>query len=224
MIEGLSDPLRFERACWNQGLTVTGVDEVGRGALAGPVMVGAVTLCGSQQFLNGLDDSKKLTARRRELLVPAIVEWSDDTAVGAASALEIDEYGLSVALRLAAWRAVAQLRVRPDHILVDGSIDFVNSNLEIAQRTGEVDPFGGVAVGTTTIVGGDSQSAAIAAASILAKVSRDEHMKSLDGLYGHYQWTRNKGYGSAQHLAAIEQFGSCDEHRRSWRLPQKKSM
>lgn len=223
MIGASGDPLSFEREYWRQHLTVAGVDEVGRGALAGPVMVGTVVLGGGQTVLEGLDDSKRLSPRRRELLVPAIRAWSDDAAVGAASAREIDAYGLSIALRLAAWRAVSQLRRRPDHLLVDGPFDFVNSSYEVAELTGESDPYGGVRVATTTIVGGDAVSAAIAAASVLAKVERDGYMNELSVRYRDYEWERNKGYGSPRHLAALEEFGSCEEHRRSWRLPQKKS-
>ena len=223
MPEELRDLFTLERPLWQRGLLVAGVDEVGRGALAGPLMVGAVLLAGERAHPQGLDDSKRLTPRRREALVPEIRSWCDASAVGLASAAEIDEVGLTSALRLAAWRALRRLGVRPTHVLLDGAHDFLTPPSSISLLAQLAHEEIETSVPVTTIVRGDSRSALIAAASVLAKVERDALMCAMSSRFVGYGWSRNKGYGSASHLEALRDLGPSSQHRTSWRLPIKNS-
>jgi ribonuclease HII len=200
-----------------RGLVVAGVDEVGRGAVAGPLFVGAVvpTLSNPPE---GLDDSKRLTDRSRRHLVPLIENWARSVAVGAASSGEIDEFGLVAALGMAARRAVSALDCRVDAILLDGSHDFIH------RREKDQGPDLGDDGGTplvTTVVRGDRQCASIAAASVIAKVLRDDEMvrlsRSPEG--EGYGWSSNKGYLSAFHSSALRERGPSRWHRVSWQLP-----
>lgn len=210
----------YERPLWDDGHIVVGVDEVGRGALAGPLTVGAVVLTSERPPPDFLDDSKRLSSRRRELLVPRIEQWSDDHAIGSASAHEIDWYGLMDALALATRRALASLTLRPTHVLLDGSVDFLAraTPLDLSSTPAAFRPG---AVPVTTIVGGDAKSALIAAASVLAKVHRDQIMTELAPHFSAYDWGQNKGYGTSRHLDALRACGPSLEHRTSWRLPRK---
>ncbi|HQT99785.1 MAG TPA: ribonuclease HII [Acidimicrobiales bacterium] len=210
----------YERRLWDDGHVVVGVDEVGRGALAGPLTVGAVVLASERPVPDFLDDSKRLTSRRRELLVPRIRRWCDDHALGSASASEIDHYGLMDALGLATRRALAGLTLHPTHILLDGSVDFLAHTTSL-DRSSSPQAWRPAAVPVTTIVGGDATSALIAAASVLAKVHRDQIMTDLAPRFAAYGWERNKGYGTSQHLEALRECGPSLEHRTSWRLPIK---
>lgn len=192
--------LRLERPHWEAGRVVVGVDEVGRGAWAGPLTVGAVALLPAPRIL-GLRDSKVLGAPRREELARRIHARARAVGIGEAAPQEIDARGLSGALRLAARRAVAALGVPVEVLLLDGSWDF------LAHASGE----------TTTVVRGDSVSASIAAASIVAKVHRDAVMREHACRHAVYDLAANKGYGSVRHAAGLDQHGPCVLHRFSFR-------
>jgi ribonuclease HII len=219
--------LRQERALLRDGARlVCGMDEVGRGALSGPVSVGAVLVDASVRALPGVRDSKLLSPAARESLVPRIRRWSLGWAVGHAEASEIDEVGIIAALRRAGLRALRQLPTRPDVVLLDGSHDWLTppahgSLLDGDLLDGELlDP--GPADSpppVTTRVKADLTCTSVAAASVLAKVERDRLMAERHGRHPEYGWAANKGYASPDHLAALTELGPCREHRRSWRLP-----
>jgi ribonuclease HII len=190
---------------------VGGLDEVGRGAWAGPMFVGAVVIdvaCGPLPV--GTKDSKCLSSAARRRLVPELEEWCVAWAIGEVSAREIDRIGLSAALRLAATRAIGGLSVAPDALIVDGPVDFVTrrrGRSEVSRPA--VHP----------MVDGDERCGSVAAASILAKLARDGRMSSLARKHPVYGFDENKGYGTTQHAKAIESHGLCVQHRRSWALP-----
>ncbi len=177
---------------------VAGVDEVGRGCLAGPVLAGAVVL-DPARHIPGLADSKVLTPAARERLHDLICTRAAAWAVGVADPAEIDRYNIHRASLRAMARAVAQLAPQPDLVLVDA---FRIDGLLMAQQA---------------IVGGDRRCAAIAAASIVAKVTRDRMMDALHAEDGRYGFSRHKGYATAEHLAAVAAFGYSEAHRRSFR-------
>ncbi len=185
---------RFERSLARRGyVAVAGVDEAGRGALFGPVVAAAVILS-PIDHPPGLRDSKELPAARREELSVEIEAAAAAFAVGEASAGEIDRINIYQASRLAMKRAVAGLPAPPDFLLVDAmSID-----LPVPQRA---------------LIRGDARSRSIAAASILAKVHRDARMREWDALYPQYGLARGKGYGTPEHVAALEAFGPTAHHR-----------
>lgn len=176
---------------------ICGVDEAGRGPLAGPVVAAAVILPPNAP-LSGLNDSKKLSPSRRERLATEIRATALAWAVAEASASEIDEWNILRATLRAMARAVAALPVMPDEVLVDGN---QAPALEVPVRT---------------IIGGDALEPAIMAASILAKTHRDARLVALDARYPEYGFARHKGYGTAAHLAALARLGPCPEHRRSF--------
>lgn len=192
---------------------VVGIDEVGRGALAGPVAVGACAIeviDGRTPTLpEGVRDSKKLTARRREALVEPICNTVAASSVGWASAGEIDEIGIMPALTRAALRALDALELEIDAILLDGDVDVLSAALSTAS---------GPAPLVELRVAADRDCASVSAASILAKVARDAHMVEIDTLAPDYCWASNKGYGSAVHRETIDRLGPHEHHRRSWRL------
>jgi ribonuclease HII len=177
---------------------VAGVDEVGRGCLAGPVMAGAVILDPDRR-IDGLADSKALTAAQRDCLHEEIVGKSIAWAVVSVPPGEIDRINIHQATLLAMRRAVLALAPLPDAVLVDA---FRIPSLPMAQRG---------------VIGGDRRSAAIAAASIVAKVTRDRMMKELHATDPRYGFDRHKGYATADHLAAVARFGYSPQHRRSFR-------
>jgi ribonuclease HII len=188
----------FERTHWRLGVRrVAGIDEAGRGPLAGPV-VAAAAIFPVGCFVDGVDDSKKLTPRRREALFSEIQERAESFGIGIVGQQDIDETNILQATFKAMHIAIAGLTVRPEHLLIDGN------------------RFAGNDVPFTTIVGGDARCHAIAAASILAKVTRDRIMVEQDCLYPEYGFARHKGYGTAQHRAAIARYGLCPIHRRSF--------
>ncbi len=189
------------------------VDEAGRGPLAGGVHVGVVVIDPGTQPLEGVHDSKRLTDRRRRDLVPTILSWAVVTAVGNSSADEVDRYGIMGALRLAARRALYQLPILPDAVVIDGNYDFLHRPSPIP-----VEPWTTTIPTVVTLIHGDSRSTGVAAASVLAKTSRDDEMIQLDRLYPGYGWARNKGYGTAAHKEAMETLGLSPQHRRSFRL------
>lgn len=207
--------LRVERRLMRDGARlVCGMDEVGRGALAGPVSVGAVVVDAGCASLTGVRDSKLLTPTARARLVPRILGWAVACGVGHASAAEVDDVGLVAALRMAGQRALALLDVRPDAILLDGSHDWLSPPPQLSLLA-ETD----VDVPTVTMrVKADLSCTSVAAASVVAKVERDGVMVALAERYPGYGWQANKGYASEEHLAALARLGACPMHRQTWRL------
>ena len=208
-------------------LRVAGMDEVGRGALAGPVSVGVCVVDrGTGPCPVGLTDSKVLTARARTEYLPLIDEWSVATAVGSASAEEIDALGIIRALRLAGQRAlvaVSETSGPVDVVLLDGSHDWLTEPepdlLTMLEGDEVAAPAGYSAPTVHTRVKADLSCASVAAASVVAKCERDAVMVRLAKEHPHYGWIGNKGYGSAQHVAALGEHGPSAFHRVSWRLP-----
>lgn len=208
--------LDFERELLRAGaLHVAGIDEVGRGALAGPVSVGIVVVsAGIGEIPVGLTDSKLISAAVRESLVPHIDTWCVASAVGHASAAEIDQVGIVAALRRAAVRALAALAVSPDVVILDGSHDWLT----------RADGLFALEEGVTATppvhmrVKADQTCASVSAASVVAKVERDSVMRALDAQFPGYGFSGHKGYGSEMHRAAIRALGATDVHRRSWNL------
>jgi len=205
-----------ERALAERGEIVVGLDEVGRGSLAGPLGVGAV-VSGASSPPPGLTDSKALSARQRERLVAPLHEWARDWSVGWASAQEIDEWGLSLALSVAASRAVAGLTLAPTYALVDGPHNFLRGPRQLALGV-DVPVMSYADLAHDALVKGDARCASIAAASVLAKVARDEVMRELHVDFPVYGWDENKGYGTATHRESIRRHGASIQHRRTWKL------
>ncbi len=220
VVAKLKDSLVFERALLNLGHVVVGVDEVGRGALAGPLTVGAVVIRDDATPPTGLKDSKLLSAPQRERLIGPLCEWAAAWSTGSVSAAEIDAWGLRVALSVAANRALEALTLTPTHALVDGPWNVLDAPVNFQLPNG-VPHLRFDKLGVTTIVHGDRQCATIAAAAVIAKVHRDNVMRTLDQSPRGYGWAENKGYGTAAHLESLRRLGPSDEHRRSWRLPPK---
>lgn len=184
---------------------VAGLDEVGRGALAGPVTIGAVCIDTTAAVVPvGLRDSKLMTARQRDAMEETVKQWALSWSLGEASASEIDRLGIMGALSLAASRALGGLVVQPDWVILDGTVPFV------------VEEPGGPRV--MTMAKADRDCASVAAASVIAKVARDRLMTELHDLHPVYGWNGNKGYGAAVHTAAIREHGLTDLHRRSWNI------
>jgi len=210
MSDSGKDPsLAFELACFEAGASlVIGVDEVGRGAIAGPVAVGVhAVLAGTGAFPEGLRDSKLLSEKKRESLAPLVCEWGAG-AVGYASAEEIDEHGISWALGAAGRRALLALHeaavpVTEAVILVDGKHDWLSGALRSP-------------LDVRTRVGADRSCASVAAASVRAKVERDALMREAHESLPHYAWVSNKGYGAKAHYEGIAQHGLSHLHRRTW--------
>lgn len=186
-------------------MLIAGVDEAGRGPLVGSVVAAAVILDPNNP-IEGLNDSKKLTEKKREKLFIEIQEKALAWAIAEASHQEIDEINILQASLLAMRRAVEKLKVQPEHVLVDGN--------KVPQ---------GLAMGCDAVVGGDALHAEISAASILAKVTRDREMVALDLKYPQYGFAKHKGYPTKAHFEAIEQHGVMDQHRRSY-APIKKAL
>ena len=193
----------YEREQWENGFSaVCGVDEAGAGPLAGPVYAAAVILP-KELDIPGLNDSKKLTEKKREALFDLITAQAVAYSVARVEAAEIDEMDILNARMLAMTRAIDGLTVQPDLCLIDGNRDHGS---RCAVETPHV-----------TIVGGDGKSASIAAASILAKVSRDRYVSGeLNGLYPQYQFAKHKGYGTKLHYEMLDRFGPCPQHRRTF--------
>jgi ribonuclease HII len=194
----LRDPLRYERDRWEAGIEcVAGVDEVGRGPLAGPVVAAAVVLP-PDLFIKGVSDSKIVPAEQRvelaERIRGAAVAWG----VGAGSAREIDCFGITKATRLALRRALAHLAVTPGHVVIDGR------------------PVRDLGWAHTAIVKADYRVHCVACASILAKVCRDGIMDRLHPRYPEYFWDHNKGYATEEHRAAVSRIGPSPHHRNSF--------
>ncbi|WEV42770.1 ribonuclease HII [Bifidobacterium sp. ESL0682] len=224
----MAPTLDLERELAEQGFDlIVGFDEVGRGALAGPVMVGAAAVWArdldSLEVPDGVADSKLLTEHKREAMFEDLRAWCAASAVGQASNQEIDEWGISYALGIAALRAVNEVErelkvlsgLRVGAIL-DGPNDY------ISKAAGTFDaPVVPVAPNVTTKVKADQSCALVSTASVIAKVTRDRLMVALaqgNSSYAPYQWQHNKGYGSAVHRAAIAKYGPTPLHRVSWHL------
>jgi ribonuclease HII len=220
--------LRRERALLRDGVRlVAGMDEVGRGALAGPVSVGVVVVNRQTRTCpRGVADSKLLTPDARAALVGPIQRWCLAWAVGHAGAAEIDANGIVAALRLAGRRALAQVRRRVgdvDIVLLDGSHDWLTTPAADLFEAADDPGRGGVPPAEPVVhmlVKADQVCASVAAASVLAKCERDALMVGLARGYAPYGWEHNKGYGVAAHLAALREYGPTPLHRRSWRLPE----
>lgn len=207
----VSDPdLDVERSLLANGARfVIGCDEVGRGALAGPVGVGFVAIDAAVTPIPaGLRDSKMLSQPKRELLAPLAAAWAQYSAVGLASAQEIDELGIIACLGLAGKRALAELHasgvdITASVVLLDGSDDWLNKALKTPLTV-------------ITRIKADRDCASVAAASVIAKVHRDRLMIEADAVSPGYGWAGNKGYGSAEHMNAIGRLGASELHRKSW--------
>jgi ribonuclease HII len=194
--------LYFELPLWRAGCScVGGIDEAGRGALAGPVSAAVVVLPANPflpERLSGVNDSKLMTADQRHTWAEVICQQAEAFAVGFAAASEIDALGILPATRLAASRALDQLSCTPGHLLLDW---LFLPEVELPQ---------------TSLVKGDQRSLSIAAASVLAKTARDILMVELDREYPGYELSRHKGYGTARHLAALQNLGPSPIHRYSY--------
>ena len=198
----MMDLWTYEREQWNSGCSILcGVDEAGAGPLAGPVYAAAVILP-REIDLPGLNDSKKLTPKKRDALFDQITAAAEAYSIAFATAEEIDELDILNARMLAMNRAIAGLSVQPDLCLIDGNRDH-------GSRVSITAPH-------RCLVGGDGKSASIAAASILAKVSRDRYMLELDAQYPQYQLAKHKGYPTALHYQLIQQYGIQPFYRRSF--------
>ena len=194
--------LAFENALWQAGVAaVAGIDEAGRGALAGPVAAGAVVLpqnAGLEAFLEGVRDSKQMKPLARQAARERIIQHALAWGVGFASPAEIDQMGIVNATRLAAWRAVESLSVKPAHLLLD--------YLFLPE----------VSLPQTALVKGDCRSLSIAAASVLAKTARDALLQELDLVYPGYGFNSHKGYGTQAHRQALQCLGPSPVHRHSF--------
>jgi ribonuclease HII len=182
----------------SRGPLLAGVDEVGRGPLAGPVVACAVVMPPESRAIRGVDDSKELDGPQREKLAARIRERAMAIGIGAASVREIDRLNIYHAAVLAIRRSIRRLPVRPDHVLVDGN------------------PIRSLGVEHTAVVGGDGCCHSIACASIVAKVTRDRLMRALARRHPHYRWETNVGYGTAEHHAGLAAHGITPHHRRSF--------
>jgi ribonuclease HII len=180
------------------GPLLAGVDEVGRGPLAGPVVACAVVMPPERRAMPGVNDSKQLSAKKRESLIGKIRDRAIAIGIGAASVREIDRLNILQASVLAMRRALGRLPMRPDHVVVDGR----------SIRT--------LAVPHTAIIHGDARCYSIACASIVAKITRDRVMHALAGRYPEYRWENNVGYATANHLRGIAEHGITPHHRRSF--------
>jgi ribonuclease HII len=221
-VTGNAPTLRYERSFLASGHRyLAGCDEVGRGALAGPVSVGLVVIdLASCRGLRGVRDSKLLAPAERERLVPLIRKWAVASGVGHASAAEIDRDGLMAALRRAgnrAWRQVSAT-ARPDAVILDGNHDWLSAR-EQGALFGDTDAFeADCDAPVHARIKADLQCLSVAAASVLAKVERDALMTALARDYPAYGWDVNKGYATAAHRSVIEAQGPTAAHRSSWRL------
>lgn len=196
------DLLHYERLYWARGVTrIAGVDEAGRGPLAGPVVAAAV-IFDPHICIPAVNDSKKLTERKRETLFQIIYEKAAAIGIGMVSHEVIDRINILQASMLAMNKAIDQLKLPPDQLLVDGNF-FRHERFAVEN-----------------IVNGDALSHSVAAASIVAKVTRDSLMREYDRVFPEYGFARHKGYGTRDHVAAIQRHGLCEIHRRTFHVPQ----
>lgn len=208
---------RYSRRA-GRSVNLAGVDEVGRGAIAGPVGVGICVVDANTDdgFPCRLRDSKLLSPRMRQNLAEPCIQWVKAAAVGYAEAPEIDRYGIVGAMQIAAARAAEDLQARGitlDLVLLDGSHDWWSAPTLFADMP--LPP----ALPVQTEVKGDARCAVVAAASVLAKVGRDKIMEDLSQSYPAYGWEKNKGYATKAHIAGIGRAGLSAQHRKSWKIP-----
>lgn len=187
----------YEEELYNKGITfIAGVDEVGRGPLVGPVVAAAVILP-TDFFMSEINDSKKLSEKKRDELYPIIIENALSIGIGIVNEKVIDEINIYEATKIAMKEAISNLNVIPQHILIDAMKLDIN-------------------IPSTSIIKGDAKSESIAAASIIAKVTRDKMMYELDKKYPEYDFKNNKGYGTKKHLDALKKYGALKEHRKTF--------
>ena len=198
-IERLNKLKQFEKNLYETGLGyIAGIDEAGRGPLAGPVVVG-IAIMKPDSFIEGVNDSKKISEKKREKLYEQITEEAVDWAVGIVDQNEIDEINILNATKKALHMAISNLKVKPDRILVDA--------LEHIDTCG---------IPYTSIIKGDANVYSISAASIIAKVTRDRMLQEYDEIYPQYGFAAHKGYGTAKHIEAIKTYGPCPIHRKTF--------
>lgn len=198
-IERLNVLKEFENKLYREGLKyIAGIDEAGRGPLAGPVVVG-IAIMKPDSFIEGVNDSKKISEKKRELLYEQITNEAIDWSVGIVDQNEIDEINILNATKKALHMAITNLKIKPDRILVDA--------LEHIDTCG---------IPYTSIIKGDAKVYSISAASIIAKVTRDRMMKEYDEIYPEYGFAGHKGYGTAKHIQAIKAYGPCPLHRKTF--------
>ena len=198
-IERLNVLKEFENKLYSEGLKyIAGIDEAGRGPLAGPVVVG-IAIMKPDSFIEGVNDSKKISEKKRELLYEQITNEAIDWSVGIVDQNEIDEINILNATKKALHMAITNLKIKPDKILVDA--------LEHIDTCG---------IPYTSIIKGDAKVYSISAASIIAKVTRDRMMKEYDEIYPEYGFAGHKGYGTAKHIQAIKTYGPCPLHRKTF--------
>lgn len=224
--------LLVEQEWCEQGVgLVAGMDEVGRGALAGPVTVGVAVVTPESMavpFPVGLTDSKMLSAAARARIEPLVKEWVHAWGVGSASAADIDAHGIIAALRLAGERALLQAQetcgpVRA--VVLDGKHDWLTRpERDLFTASDAPDDDAAHVRSVRMVVKGDLRCASVSAASVLAKCVRDREMIAAHAAFPDFGWEGNKGYGSAEHLAALRRLGPCDLHRRSWALPDRETV
>lgn len=219
--------LDLEKNLFSKGANlVAGMDEVGRGCLAGPVYVG-ITVLNKELALDellpeGLTDSKELTKDQRETLLPHVKSWVLEHSIGQASNSEIDEIGLTRALRRAGRRALNSLKNKPDYLILDGKHNWLMPEKETLDIFEEVVDDGPISANLKIInlIKADLICSSVAAASIVAKVARDQVMDDLSKEFPDYSWHENKGYAAAEHLLAIKRYGPTKYHRISWKTFQ----
>ena len=198
-IERLNVLKEFENKLYSEGLKyIAGIDEAGRGPLAGPVVVG-IAIMKPDSFIEGVNDSKKISEKKRELLYEQITNEAIDWSVGIVDQNEIDEINILNATKKALHMAITNLKIKPDRILVDA--------LEHIDTCG---------IPYTSIIKGDAKVYSISAASIIAKVTRDRMMKKYDEIYPEYGFAGHKGYGTAKQIQAIKAYGPCPLHRKTF--------
>lgn len=219
--------LDFENNLFSRGAKlVAGMDEVGRGCLAGPVSVGVVVInidCSAPP--ENLADSKLLTHEEREVLLPLVKSWVIDSFVGHATNEEIDQVGLTRALRRAGRRALAGLTSKPDHLILDGKHNWLlpeKENMDLFNNQIDDGPLA-ADLKIITQIKADMTCASVAAASIVAKTNRDQIMTKLNEEFPLYFWADNKGYAAPEHLEAIKKNGATKFHRVSWKTFQTES-
>lgn len=195
--ERLLNMQRFERTLYEKGIKyIAGIDEVGRGPLAGPVVTCAMVLK-PDVLIEGVNDSKKVSEKNREILFDIIINNCVSYGIGMANEKVIDRINILNATKEAMKESVSNLKVTPEHLLID-AVDL------------------GVDIPYTSLIKGDAFSISIAAASIVAKVTRDRFMVAYDEIYPEYGFSRNKGYGTAEHIEALKKYGPCPIHRKSF--------
>ena len=188
----------FENNLWNNGIRlIAGIDEVGRGSIAGPV-VSAAVIFNKGEYIEGVNDSKKLTRNKREKLFEIIIEKAISYGIGIVSEKEIDKMNILNATLLSMGMAVENLGIKPEFILIDGN------------------KMPDVSYSAKTIIKGDSKSFTIASASIVAKVTRDKIMRDYNDIYPVYLFSKNKGYATKEHINAVKKAGLCSIHRRTF--------